>query len=53
MDYEKALAFIKSNSTLEQEEGTEVIFKQAQETARGNLDPFFIKRPETTSWRYE
>lgn len=43
MDYEKALAFIKSNSTLEQEEGTEVIFKQAQETARGNLDPFLLK----------
>ncbi|EHK4067366.1 alpha/beta hydrolase [Listeria monocytogenes] len=43
MEYKKALAFIKSNSILEQEEGTEVIFKQAQETARGNLDPFLLK----------
>lgn len=43
MEYKKALAFIKSNSILEQEEGTEVIFKQAQETVRGNLDPFLLK----------
>ncbi|MBC1622620.1 alpha/beta hydrolase [Listeria welshimeri] len=46
MNYKQALNYLKSNSNIEQEEGTEVIFKMAADTSRGDLDPFLLKDRE-------
>ncbi|MBC1789507.1 alpha/beta hydrolase [Listeria seeligeri] len=46
MHYEEALKFLKTNTTTQQDEGTEVIFKMAADTTPGNLDPFLLKDRE-------
>ncbi|WP_048627487.1 alpha/beta hydrolase [Listeria ivanovii] len=46
MRYEEALKYLKTHNHTQQDEGTEVIFKMAADTSRGNLDPFLLKDRE-------